>query len=97
MPRKHTTVGLGTEASRQILTRSLQNESGGVSARAGTHSMPELTGEDELLVYGVFRGVSVAGHHVDLYVFALLVLHFQRPAIGANHLHLQLTIGSIEL
>jgi len=82
----------------RFLTRSLQmNRGEEVFARAGTHSVPALTGEDESLIYGVFRGVSVAGHDVDLYVLALLVLHFQRPAIGANHLHLQLAVGSIEL
>ena len=82
----------------RFLTRSLQmNRGEEVCAPAGTHSAPALTGEDESLIYGVFRRVSVARHDVDFNVFALLVFHLQRPAIWANHLHLQLAIGSIEL
>ena len=45
----------------------------------------------------MFSGVAVAGDDVDLLLFALLVFHFQRAAVGGYDLHLQLAVGSVEL
>lgn len=39
------------------------------------------------LIHRVLRCIPIARDHFDLYIFALLVLYFQRAAVRGHYLH----------
>src|SRR5581483_6393918 len=49
------------------------------------------------LIHGVLCGVALAGDDVVLHLFALLVFHFKRLAVGPDHLDFEFAIAAVQL
>src|ERR1700692_289978 len=85
--RNRKTTSVSCALSEPLPLRSLQ-------CRTRVTSVVKIRASS---IHRVPGGVSVAGDNINFLVFAFLVFLFQLAAIGCYDLHLQLTVGAVQL